>query len=39
MVKLEFGVVRGRKMYEKRDLEKRKQQSKDLEKSMGMLRL
>src|SRR3990167_1061727 len=34
MVKLELAVVRGRKMYEKRDLEKRKQQSKDLEKSM-----
>ena len=38
MIKLEFAVVRGRKIYEKKDLEKRKQQLKDLE-SMGMSRL
>ena len=35
MLKLELAVVRGRKMYEKKDLEKRKQQLKD----MGMSRL
>lgn len=39
MIKLELAVVKGRKNYDKKDLEKRKQQEKDLEvakKTLGM---